>query len=63
MRQMDGSILMSNLMSEGDEDFLYKYAKSKRHEAELDNRQWDCLVMLLDDGTINTLEQLKEYVG
>ena len=45
------------------EDELYEYALSKRYEAELDNRQWECLVMLIEDRTITTLEQLKEYVG
>lgn len=37
------------------------YADRKAYIAEVGVREFDCLVMLVDDGTITTVEQLKEY--
>ena len=54
---------MLNTDKELNADALHEYALSKRYEAELDNRQWECLVALIEDYTITTMEQLKEYVG
>lgn len=42
------------------QEMLVKYAIENRDG--MDNRQWDCLMYLIGDGTIKTLEQLKEYV-
>lgn len=45
-------------------DKLYSLALSNRysHGNQLDNKQWNCLVVLIEDGDIKTLEQLKEYM-
>ena len=31
------------------------------HDTGLGEREWDCLIMLIEDGTIDTWEKLAEY--
>jgi len=37
------------------------YAQEKEYVYEVDQREFDCLIYLVEDGTISTPEMLAEY--
>jgi hypothetical protein len=39
----------------------YCYNYQKEYLAENGQREFDCLIALVDDGTVSTFEQLAEY--
>jgi hypothetical protein len=40
-------------------EYCYKYEKD--YVYEVGQREFDCLIALVDDGTVSTFEQLAEY--